>query len=186
MGQTAGTKKHNARRKTESAENGRRFVRLRIRGYSNAEIARKCGVAESTVCERITAHLARPVEGADKLRDIELAKCDDRERIAHAARANAKGDPLVAFKSLSELHRIAERRAKLLGLDAPVRSIQTEEELETAMNKLRDRLTPEEFEKVVSILADVSVQHGEGQQDGAGRAPVSGGDRGTEGGPKGA
>ncbi len=186
MGQTAGTKKKNARTTAKADEAARRFVRLRIRGYSNADISRKCGVSESCVSQRITAHLARPVEGADKLRDIELAKCDDRERIAHQARAKNQGDATIAFKSLSELHRIAERRAKLLGLDAPVRSIQTEEELETAMNKLRDRLPAEVFEQVVSILADVSVQHGQGPEDGAGSPAVPGSDRGSEGGAEGA
>ena len=185
MGQGPGTKRHNAQRKAKARTDGQKYLRMRARGWSITAIAEHFNVAKSTVSERISEELKAPAIGVEEVRTLELTKCDDRERVAHLVRANSQ-DGAVRLKALAELHRIAERRAKLLGLDAPVRSIQTEEELETAMNKLRDRLPAEVFEQVVAILADVSVQHGEGQQDGAGRAPVSGGDRGTEGGPKGA
>lgn len=121
MGQGPGTKRLNAQRKARGKDNGRRWVKLRIAGWSNRDIANHFGVSDSTVSERITKELDRPVEGVDQLRTLEMGKLDEREKRIKKVMAEHLDDPESVAKLDRRLQEIGERRAKLCGLDTPVK-----------------------------------------------------------------
>lgn len=183
MGQGPGTKRYNAKQKAKAKTDAEKYLDLAARGWTLSQIARHFGVGKSTVHQRIEAEREKPAANLELYRAVHLQENKRNRRALLRRMADA---PEETVTCLMACLRIQEREARLLGTDAPARSIQTEEELETAMNKLRDRLSPEAFEQVVSILADVSVQHGEGPKDGAGSPALPGSDRGEEGGSEGA
>lgn len=119
---------------------------MRLRGFTMREIsersATECPIgrhmAISTVHKRINAELAaRPQATANQLRELELSKLDEQERKIRAVQdrehwliqagevvRDAKtGSPIVDDKAVLQaadrLARIGERRAKLLGIEAP-------------------------------------------------------------------
>lgn len=95
-------------------------LELRASGLSLRAIAAKVGMAHSSVAEAIEAELDELTkEPAEKLRTVELARLD---RLLKAMWAKAmKGDVHRVDRCL----RIMERRAKLLGLDAPTKQEHT-------------------------------------------------------------
>ncbi len=94
-------------------------LRLRAAGKSYAEIARALGVNESTAWRLVKREFDRlnaaTRETAHEVRRLELDRLDGlHEALWAKARS---GDTQAIFAAL----RIMERRAKLLGLDAPTR-----------------------------------------------------------------
>lgn len=111
----------------EAIETRRRKVwEYRLAGMSAREIARKLtqegiDVTHATVAKDVNATLAELAKhrltDAAAARDMELARLD-KVAVPIAAKAY-KGDPQAA----QVLLRISERRAKLLGLDAPMQLV---------------------------------------------------------------
>jgi hypothetical protein len=93
-------------------------LELRIAGHSYRAIARALGVNERTAFHDVQDELARlePVikQKAERLRDLESRRLDRCTTVLDAALED--GDPRAVLASV----RIMERRAKLLGLDAPL------------------------------------------------------------------
>jgi hypothetical protein len=101
------------------AEEQRACYQLRLKGLSIRAIAEELDMAKSTVERRLTAEReSRVAPLADEVRQLELDRLDFYmmrlwERIEVGGKATAR-DVEVSMK-------VSERRAKLLGLDAPER-----------------------------------------------------------------
>jgi len=116
-------------------------IRLRIEGKTPTEIAALQGRDITKVSQDISRALAErtaaQVEAADQLRTLELDRLDalyvkvwevlDREHVtvSHGKVIERDGRPLLdddpVLRAVDRLVRIAERRARLLGLDSPVK-----------------------------------------------------------------
>lgn len=119
---------------------------MRIRGFTMREISERsadeCPIGRhmslATVANRINAELAaKPAASAAQLRDLELSKLDDYERklrevierkhykwqagdvVRDSETGEALTDDAPIMSAVRELNRISERRAKLLGIEAP-------------------------------------------------------------------
>lgn len=99
-----------------TAEEQVRCYQLRLSGLSIRQIARATGLSVGTVSNRIQAEInARVLPLADEVRKMELDRLD-----GWLARLNAE---IVAGKAVARnvevAVKVSERRAKLLGIDAP-------------------------------------------------------------------
>lgn len=96
-----------------------RVLELRIGGRSYREIGRALGVNASTVCKDLAAERvqneALRAEAREDERALDLARLDTA--IQGLTKAVKKGIP----KAVISYIRCLDRRAKLLGLDAPTR-----------------------------------------------------------------
>lgn len=93
---------------------------LRRKGYTVREIADETGIARSTVQLRLDDALAELVlPAADEVRQLELARLDRWQRRLEALFDDPERD---VCKVVTTALRVQERRAKLLGLDAPTRA----------------------------------------------------------------
>ena len=119
----------------------RRCLDLRAKGWKQWKIAEHLGVTQGAVSKALTRGMQRRIEecaeDADHVRELELERLDDLYR-AHALLSVGKvedddGNVMVAMdssgrplgpdaRSAAIVLRIQERRASLLGLDAPRRS----------------------------------------------------------------
>lgn len=93
-------------------------LRLRIRGLSYGRIAEDIGVSKSMahayVVEALDELRALNAESASQLRELELSRLDvQREKLWD-------GESALEPDVNNSLIRIAERRARLAGLDVPV------------------------------------------------------------------
>lgn len=104
----------------QTAELERACFDARIRGLSYRAIAAECNTTEATAHRAVTRVLARTRaaanEHADELRAIELDRLD---RLMVALGPQVKAGHLGA---IDRILAIMARRAKLLGLDAPVKT----------------------------------------------------------------
>lgn len=103
-----------------------RVLTLRIEGHSYRAIALKVKVDPGTVCRDLAAERAENellrVEAREADRVKREAERDlDLQRIDRAIRGLMKGVDKGVAKSVTALMRSLDRRAKLLGLDAPVK-----------------------------------------------------------------
>lgn len=93
-------------------------LELRIAGHTYAQIGKLLAVTEKTAYVDVQEELARlePVikQRAERLRELESRRLD-RCQLALTPGLDA-GDPRAVMASV----RVMERRAKLLGLDAPL------------------------------------------------------------------
>jgi len=103
------------------AERRKEAAKLRVQGLGLLEIAERLGVSTSTAWSDIESVLdewrCEAVADIGRLRQLEVAKLDE---LWHSLFSRAVDDR--DEKAVDRLIRLAERRAKLLGLDAPVRS----------------------------------------------------------------
>ena len=89
---------------------------LRLTGMSIDGIAAATGIPRSTVSDRIQSHIKLQIQPlADELRAIEVARLD---RYLEKLDAQIQEDRAVA-RNTEVAVKVAERRAKLLGIDAP-------------------------------------------------------------------
>jgi predicted DNA-binding protein (UPF0251 family) len=125
------------------ARNDAEALRLRTLGLTYREIAGRLGVNVATAQRRCKRALtAVPVEAVAEHRSIELSKLDRLEQIcreilaADHPRITANGrvvlheglsvhDYKPVLKAIAVLLSISDRRCKLLGLDAPVKTALT-------------------------------------------------------------
>lgn len=100
------------------AEQQVRCYELRLTGMSIVAISKATGIARSTVHDRIQSEIsARVLPLADEVRKMELDRLD---RWLAKLDAQIAKDQSVA-RNVEVAVRVSERRAKLLGLDAPER-----------------------------------------------------------------
>lgn len=129
----------------ESAERDARAARLRGKGWSYDRIGKEMGYADGSGAYRAVQRALRAIqqEAADEVRQIELARLDalwektaeifgkdsllvQQGRVVRVPVDLDEGaspvvDEELKLKALDRLLRIQERRARLLGLDAPQR-----------------------------------------------------------------
>ena len=106
--------------KLRAQQKAQRALDLRLAGKSFDAIAKALGYASRSgafmaVDELIKARVADATEGADELRRLELERLD--VMAAGLWPSASKGNPAAVDRML----KIQERRAKLLGLDAPAK-----------------------------------------------------------------
>lgn len=114
------------------AQRAAKALELRTQGWTLRQIATTLDISISTTQDDIARALRETVQQpADELRQVELEKLDRLERAANEVLArsydlyanNGKNtgeiDPRPKLGAIDRLVRIAERRARLLGLDAP-------------------------------------------------------------------
>jgi hypothetical protein len=115
------------------------MCRLRIEGYSYRAIAEHLGLTLKTVELGVQRAIRRiPHENAEELLTIELERLDEAYRrcqvivdAAHVTVSNGRlvmmdgvpiPDDAPVLAAVDRMLKISDRRSKLLGLDAPVRS----------------------------------------------------------------
>ena len=92
-------------------------LHLRMAGYSHREIAAQLGIAPSSAYKRVRHALdevnKHNLDTAEQLRALELLRLDEL--------LSALWDTAIAgdLKAVDRVLKVMERRAKLLGLDAP-------------------------------------------------------------------
>jgi DNA-binding CsgD family transcriptional regulator len=95
-----------------------RAIRLRVQGFNYREIAAELGISVGTAYNDCSAAMKRireqTRESAEEVRSVELDRLD---RMIRALEVKAFGDGDT--RAIDTLLKVSERRAKLLGLDAP-------------------------------------------------------------------
>jgi DNA-directed RNA polymerase subunit K/omega len=96
-------------------------LEMRMQGLSYDEIARKLGYANRSgaykaVCTLLAERAKQANDDADQLLVLELARLD--RMLVYAEKRAKKGDPQAIRAALA----VSERRAKLLGMDAPTKA----------------------------------------------------------------
>ena len=107
----------------EDAQNQREAMELFSAGLTYQKVADSLGVSKSTAWERVQAALrAIPAEAVNQYRKVEMERLDALLEVTlKKALSEDKGFLFAVDRALA----IMDRRAKLLGLDAPIRT-QTE------------------------------------------------------------
>jgi hypothetical protein len=147
--------------KTETAERRRRALQLRQAGASLSQIGEHLGVSESRACRIVQDALAATVrEPAEEIRALELARLDQLWveatkvlRRQHVTVSNGRvvihpgtkaplEDDGPVLNAIDRLLKIQERRARLLGLDAPTKhEVLTLDAIDAEINRLSAQLT---------------------------------------------
>ncbi len=111
-------------------------LQLRAAGLGYREIAAVVGCSASTAHSRVRKALSLVVyEHAEEVRAVELERLDTLTR--RCLELVADPDPGVALAAVAGCLRISERRAKLLGIDAPQRvAVETAVTIEDVEAKL--------------------------------------------------
>lgn len=128
---------------------------LRMAGHSYRDIGRMLSVNASTVCrdihEEMAARLTLTTEAAEDYRALDLERLDVAiQGLMPMARA---GEP----KSVMALMRTLERRAKLLGLDAPTKLAGHDGGALVPAHDLT-KLTPQELAALEAALAKATPE----------------------------
>lgn len=122
-------------------------LELRRNGFTYAQIGDALGVSKQnaykTVQKALNQDIAMSSEDREQVRKLELDRCDYMQQ-AHwdKAMAGDEGKTLIILK-------IMERRAKLLGLDAPVKS----DGVIRLIDETSKNLTDEEIEARINETA---------------------------------
>ena len=137
-------RKDKARKEADQAERRRQALELRKAGATYDQIARQIGYANEGGAYKAVQAALKAVyrEPADEVRKLELERLD---RLTLALWTRAKEGEAEA---IDRVLKLMDRRAKLLGLDAPTRH-------ETGRS-----------EKIRDFLADDDDATGEGQEAG--------------------
>lgn len=143
-----------------SAERAAEAAKLRTTGLSWDDIAKALGFADGSGAYRAAQQAMRAIaEPAQELRAIELARLDFALRMAWQAmtaehitvqQGRVVTDPVTGLPlrdwgpvlaAIDRVVKLGERRAKLLGLDAPTKiEAITVDQIEAAINQLADEL----------------------------------------------
>lgn len=104
----------------EMAERVAQCYALKLRGFSYRRIAEEMGLSVATVHKHVTRALAERVDPlVEQYRAIELDKLESAE--ARLWEQVEDGSPRGLARNVEVLLKLSERRAKLLGMDAPER-----------------------------------------------------------------
>jgi transposase len=123
-------------------------ARLTHKGWSTRRIAEHLGCSHATIANDVNALLSELVE--HQIKDAEKIRARELEKLALAESAvievlerSSEEDADMVLKATDRIARLQERRAKLLGLDAPERIDATVSEGPTP--ETAARLVREEF-----------------------------------------
>lgn len=134
------------------AERNAEIIRLRREGMSVADIARRFGIGISSVSKIWTKALANVgLEEVELARQEQSARLDELSREAWAVLHRSKGgveDQLV-LNAIHAILKVEERRAKLLGLDAPERT-------EITVEQVRYELVGVDASRLTELLTSAS------------------------------
>lgn len=123
-------------RAARSAERRKRAWELQLRGWTQTQIAEDLGVTHQAVSLMLRATLdelaASELKSAEDYRKAEIARLDRMLDTIEPRAAN--GDPVAQGQVLA----IMSRRAKYLGLDAPVK-VEVTEGVAEELKKARER-----------------------------------------------
>jgi predicted transcriptional regulator len=161
--------------KAERAVKAQRALELRVAGLSLAQIGAELGVTEKSasryVCDALTKLSEQSLADAEQLRTLELERLDRLQRAAelvlsrnHVHVSGGKvivdeGHKLIddgpVLHAIDRLLRIGERRAKLLGIDAPAKLEHSGPDGGPIKTETRDlsHLSDEELKALDGILA---------------------------------
>jgi hypothetical protein len=107
--------------KAEVAEQARRCYELKLAGWSHDRIAAELKISYGTVHNRIKAHIEVRVQPlADELRAVMVDRLDLCIEKLHEQIQDPEAAGRLA-RNFEVLVKVEERRAKLLGVDAPER-----------------------------------------------------------------
>ena len=157
--------------KTEQdAMNDAEAMRLRSQGWSYQKIADNVGVSKTAAYKRVQRALAAiPFEAVEEYRRIEVSRLDQVLEVA-LAKALDPNDKAAMF-AIDRVLTIMDRRAKLLGLDAPTKNISiTMDALDMEISRLSAELGVNGHELTARVLSEISdcgdtPELGEGTQD---------------------
>lgn len=114
-----GPRAHTVSNAAEVAEQQIRCYELRLTGMSLDKIVKETGLSKGTVHNRIQAEIAaRVLPLADEVRKMELDRLDRWLEKLDAQIHDDEAAGRVA-RNIEVAVKVAERRAKLLGIDAP-------------------------------------------------------------------
>lgn len=138
----------------EAVERHAAWVRAKLAGQTYREIAEAEGCAPSTVQEAVVRRLRETVaEPCADLRAIEVARLDAQLGRLTAATAIPAEDEVIHAKAEELLLKVADRRAKLLGLDAPTKTLDVTPPREQTVERVRALLL-EPTEEMAALLAE--------------------------------
>lgn len=158
--------------KLSAAEKRIKAHDLRLKGWTFDEIGRAIGTTRQRAHQIITEHLEKlaeqTAEKSEQIRAVEVAKLDRLERILNAKiEAATEIDPddqpdpaeiakreSIRNQAIDRLIKIQERRAKLLGLDGPIKLASTDPTGEHESQAITD-------DERLARLAELFKQRGE-------------------------
>jgi len=164
-----------ARLDTEAAE-------LRAKRWGYQQIADHQGCSVSTAYERVKRAIeSTPYEAVEELRRVELESLDELERAAmavlrtrhvkvdHGRLIVIDGEPLIddapVLHAIQSILRIKERRARLTGIDTPVRveqrhTVEHKSELDAEIERLLAGMGPvEQGQAPVEAASEAEPAH---------------------------
>jgi Homeodomain-like domain len=164
-------------KKWQGAERKAEVARLTAKGWSCRRISGELGCSHATVARdqnEVLAELAEHrVKDAERIRANELEKLDRAEAACVAILERAEdADAELALKAADRIARLQERRAKLLGLDAPekVEAVVTEGPTpEVAARLVREAFAVRETNEGADARADSGAAEAADDSD---RGPV--------------
>jgi DNA-binding Lrp family transcriptional regulator len=125
-----------SRLRVQGAETRVQCFQLRLAGASFADIGKKLGISAQAAHQHVTKYLqetaAKTAEIAEDVRTLEVQRCD--RLLLGLWPAASKGNPQAVEKAL----KVMERRAKLLGLDAPTKVAPTNPDGTEAFRPMSD------------------------------------------------
>lgn len=154
---------HSGRGRGESKSSPRRIrakdkaaeaLRMRAAGYTYKDIAATLGYAShSSAQEAVEREMALiPREAAKQLLDLEVTRCDELLVKLEAGMKGAKGMSLA--KLVESAIKVAERRAKLLGLDKPTSLAVSIEDNELLALAAQYGVEPQELRRIFAEECD--------------------------------
>jgi Sigma-70, region 4 len=139
-----------------NAETDEKAARLRAQGCTYPQIAQVMGCTVSTAWKRVQRAIAAvPVEAVGELRAIECQRLDaviarlwgvvhaDHPLVSHGRRWDDLQDAGPVLQALHGIVRASESKRKLLGLDAPSRSVVeviTEDVVDAELRRLESEM----------------------------------------------
>lgn len=147
--------KHANAKEFERAERKKNAVELRLAGASYRDIGNALGCSTVTAMNDCKEALAEiPMQQADEMRTVELSRLD---RLQRAVWGKAiKGDLQAVDRAL----KIIDRRAKLLGLDAP-------QQVQITANDVDLDATVDKMLRVAEMALQQTAGEDDGFDDGA-------------------
>ena len=147
--------KHANAKEFERAERKKNAVELRLAGASYRDIGNALGCSTVTAMNDCKEALAEiPMQQADEMRTVELSRLD---RLQRAVWGKAiKGD----LQAVDRAIKIIDRRAKLLGLDAP-------QQVQITANDVDLDATVDKMLRVAEMALQQTATEDDGFDDGA-------------------
>jgi hypothetical protein len=154
----------------ETRQREEQALALRKQGYTYPEIGKQLGISTATAFQMVMRVLAAYEDGIKELvprvRQLELERCDTRTKAL--SKKVAAGDTHAILTDI----KVSERRAKLMGLDAPTEVHSTSEiqlvpdadldaeirQLNASLGMIAEGMNPVRIVDVVSELEEATVE----------------------------